>query len=213
MTDRDRKLNDLLAAISQRDPDAMADFYYATHGPLSAYIRKLVRDPADAEEVMQDLYRYVWLSAANYSHGRGVPFTWLYMIARSRALDALRRCRKTAFLEPLLDSSLQADGEHQQVIRFEVGLVRKALAHLPTQQQHLVGMAFIDGYSHTEIADRTGLPLGTVKGRIRSALLFMRQFLNGAAAPTNSSSRRNIPPGRTPASAIASARSCESATA
>ncbi|MCX6609022.1 MAG: sigma-70 family RNA polymerase sigma factor [Acidobacteria bacterium] len=178
MTDRDLKLNDLLARISQGDPDAMADFHHATRGPLSAYIRKLVRDPADAEEVMQDLYRYVWLSAANYSHGRGVPFTWLYLIARSRALDSLRRARRSAFLEPLLDSTLQTDGESQQVVRFEVGLVRQAVSQLPEQQRFLVDLAFIDGYSHSEIADRTGLPLGTVKGRIRSALITMRQMLD-----------------------------------
>lgn len=178
MTDRDLKLNDLLARISQGDPDAMADFHLATRGPLSAYIRKLVRDPADAEEVMQDLYRYVWLSAANYSHGRGVPFTWLYLIARSRALDSLRRARRSAFFEPLLDSTLQTDGESQQVVRFEVGLVRQTVSQLPEQQRFLVGLAFIDGYSHSEIADRTGLPLGTVKGRIRSALITMRQMLD-----------------------------------
>ena len=182
MNPRDFVINDLLIRIGIGEGGAMEELYNTTRYQLFSYVRRVVRDHSDVEEVMQDIYRQVWLSAAGYSIERGAPMAWLHMIARSRALDTLRRTRKSVLTEPLLDACLPMDGERQQLIRFEIGLVRRAFSALPDQQRHFIQLAFLDGYSHSEIATRTGIPLGTIKSRIRMALLRMRQMLDNNEA-------------------------------
>ena len=186
MTNPNLLLGNLLVRISAGDSDALADLCQGTRPALVAYVRKFVRHPWDVEEVIQDVYRQVWLNAAHYRLDRGAPMGWLYVIARSRALDKLRQSR-SALSMPLLQDCFVEDGERQRVIGFEVGLVRHAISRLPHQQRRFILMAFIDGYSHSEIANLSGVPLGTVKGRIRTALLKMREFLTEglAAAETN----------------------------
>lgn len=179
MTARDTELRDLLVRVARGDGDALTAFYDASRVPLSAFVRRLVRDAWDADEVVQDVYRQVWLGAASYSPERSVPMAWLYMLPRSRALDCLRRAKRqpamtAEWMEGLASFECR---ERPQVERFEAGLVRRAVVQLPEEQRRFIEWAFVDGYSHSEIASRTGIPLGTVKGRIRAALGKIRQLL------------------------------------
>jgi RNA polymerase sigma-70 factor, ECF subfamily len=190
MSGRDVELQELLERIASGNGEALARFHQITQPLLSSFVRRMVRDEADVEEVLQDLYRYVWVNAAKYKSDRANPMAWLFAIARSRALDSLRRSRRQGNTEPLLDSSAKLDGERQQVQRLESALVRRAFAQLPDEQRFFLRLAFIEGYSHTEIAGRTAMPLGTIKGRIRTALLKLRELLRHEANPVE------VPPAR-----------------
>lgn len=163
----------LLARIAEGDQDALAELYRFTFDSLSSFIRRLVRDAWTAEEVLQDVYKHVWLNAATYSADRGVPWAWLYMIARSRALDSLRRGKKGPSLVTL-DRDLCPVSCNDAWLS---SLIRRRVKDLPPKQRRLIHMAFYEGYSHSEIAVETGLPLGTVKARIRNALTRLREGL------------------------------------
>lgn len=173
----------LLHRIAQRDEVALAELYDGTRMLLGAYIRRFIRDVWVAEEVLQDVYRGVWTNAAAYQRDRGAPAAWLYTIARSRALDRLRQGRNdapniTVPYEP--HRAPRRDAEQEQFTAFESALVRRTVDQLPPAQREVVRLAFFEGYSHSEIADETGLPLGTVKARIRIALNRLRGKLNMA---------------------------------
>jgi RNA polymerase sigma-70 factor (ECF subfamily) len=171
----------LLDRITQKDQCAMAEFYKQTQAPLKAYLCRMIRDSETAEEVLQDIYCQVWLKVSDFQADRGQPSAWLYTIARSRALDALRRDRRKAVTQTLEDYTPGAavrDAEVDGVKVWRHSRVRKGVRDLPESHRELILLAFFEGYCHSEIAGETGLPLGTVKTRIRRALLMLRQGLS-----------------------------------
>ena len=182
MNDRNPRLAGLLSRIAQCDEDAMTELYEWTRPFLSNYIRRIVRDIWTAEEVLQDVYRQVWTSASRFQPERGKGTAWLYLIARSRALDSLRK-RSTDHSQPMLDGEEQripalGREEERYLNVSEYAKVRQTVFGLPESQRHMIRLAFFEGYSHSEIADETGLPLGTVKTRIRTGLHRMREILS-----------------------------------
>jgi RNA polymerase sigma-70 factor (ECF subfamily) len=185
----DAALGALIARITGHDDKALAALYDATANRVFGLVSRILNDVALSEEVVEDTYWQVWRQAVRFEAGRGRPLTWLLAMARSRAIDALRRRGRRA-LVPLEDEELAAlcdedsagppdllaaiHGEH---------LLHRALATLEAQPRQLIALAFFRGMTHDEIAGCTGLPLGTVKSQIRRSLQALRQWMTEAGCP------------------------------
>lgn len=176
---------DLVHRIAQRDEAALAGFY-SRHRPLAfALAQRVVGDPAMAEDVLQDAFLSVWRKAHTYSPQRGSARTWLASIVRNRAIDIVRARRERAVADDeALLLGIRDPGPavvDQVVASIDGETTRSALSTLPTEQREAVSLAFLGGLSHSEIAQRTGLPLGTVKSRVRLGIQRMRQSMVAAA--------------------------------
>ena len=169
--------------IADRDDRALAALYDATVSRVYGLVLRILRRPAWAEEVVEDTYFQVWREALRYDAERGKALTWLLGMARSRAIDALRREHRFEH-EPLEDFDLlpptgegAASAEQGLALAKGCALLHRALAELGPQPRQLVALAFFRGLSHEEIAEQTALPLGTVKSQIRRALIALREVL------------------------------------
>ena len=171
---------DLLQRIAERaDPAAFRELYEAYGPRVKAYMMRQGADAGTAEDLAQETLLTVWRKAALYAGDRGSMTTWVFAIARNLRIDRLRRevpwqelpeGRLTeASSEPLPDEAM-AKKERQE-------RVQAALAELPPEQKDVVILAYLEGLSHSEIAERLGLPLGTVKSRMRIAYQKIRQTL------------------------------------
>jgi RNA polymerase sigma-70 factor (ECF subfamily) len=174
-------------AIVDHDERALTALYDATVSRVYAIVQRVVRRPALAEEVVEDTYFQVWRQAARFDPARGRPLVWLLGMARSRAIDVIRR--EARFQHASLDADTAAEVEDScapaddllDAARCHADLHR-ALMLLNAQPRQLVALAFLRGMSHEEIADHTTLPLGTVKSQIRRALITLRQALGERGA-------------------------------
>jgi RNA polymerase sigma-70 factor (ECF subfamily) len=165
----------LLAGIAQGDREAFGRFYDAYAGLALGLIRRILRDPAASEEVLQEVFWQIWQEAGRYDPRRGSPEAWVVMRSKTRAIDRLRamRRREKTFVAPVDESvtrSSEAPGENPGVAAETRGLVRSALDELPEAQRRVVELAFFEGLTQSEIASRLGEPLGTVKTRARLGL-------------------------------------------
>jgi RNA polymerase sigma-70 factor (ECF subfamily) len=170
-----------LAAVARGDQRAFEAFYDATLPRAFALARRMCVDSGLTEEVVEDAYVQAWREAGRYDPTRGAPLAWLLTITRSRALDALRRRDEAQPLEApeaLLDESDHAADPLNLLLLFEgTSATRRALGQLPARERQLIGLAFLRGLTHAEIAAETGWPLGTIKTSIRRALATLRQLL------------------------------------
>lgn len=175
------QLRELVLRIASGDEAALSVLYDQTNRFVHGLIRRIVLVPANAEEVTLDVYLQVWRQAAQYQESRGTVFTWLALLARSRALDRLRS-------EKLIQQStweyfsegfeLAASGASpEQLVDVQKLQVRMAaiLQELPADQKAVIQLSFYEGLSHFEIAEQLQLPLGTVKTRIRSGIHKFRE--------------------------------------
>ncbi len=172
----------LVARIAEGDRDAFSRFYDAFSGTAFGLIRRVLRDPAPAEEVLQEVFWQVWREASRYDARRGSPVAWLLMRAKARAIDKLRsiRRREKTFVMPVNEAvARRDDGEAQSVAAAAEGrdVVQGALSRLPDAQRRVIELAFFEGLTQTEIAERLGEPLGTVKTRARLGLERLRSVL------------------------------------
>lgn len=180
----DVQLAEWIDAIVDQDERALAALYDATFLRAFGLVQRIVRSRALAEEVVEDTYFQVWRQAVRFDPARGLALTWLLSIARSRAIDALRREARfkhdSIDDDGLLEGPFDA-GSHDELLDLarERNDLQLALLQLGAQPRQLVSLAFFRGLSHEEIAQQTQLPLGTVKSQIRRALLSLRQILAG----------------------------------
>lgn len=164
------------------ETDALAELYDRYAGILLAVARRILGAAGDAEEVLQEVFLQAWNQAERYDAERSSVSTWLILIARTRALDRLRSrgaqqrtAAAVAAEPPAPDTSSRLD-EH--VLRAERRRrVRGALAEIPEEQRRVLELAFYEGLSQSEIATRTGAPLGTVKTRALLGMKKLRQAL------------------------------------
>lgn len=163
---------DLMGRLAAADPAALAEFYDRYAGLVNALALRILRDGADAEDVVQEVFLQAWRQADRFDTARGTPEAWLCTMARSRALDRLRR-RVSRREDPD-----EAAPVTTAAPRNEVALaVRKALASLSDDQRRALELAYYEGLTQSEIAARLEEPLGTVKTRMRTAMIRMREVL------------------------------------
>ena len=176
---------DLIVKVAEdRSKAAFVELFDHFAPRLKGYLMKQGADDAIAEEIAQDVMVTLWRKADLFDPQKSSASTWLYRIARNRRIDRLRR-QKTAELdpeEPALQPSPLPDVADEMDARLREERVRLALEKLPDEQKEVVRLAFFIGQSHSEIADSTGLPLGTVKSRIRLAFGRLRQLIESDAA-------------------------------
>jgi len=175
----------LVRDIAAGSADALAALYDKYAPSVFALARRIVSRPEDAEEVVQDVFSQVWHQASRYQQARASVAGWLVMLARTRAIDRLRarRARPDAGdLNPpaagIALMSADPDPEELTVSAQNAARVKSACASLPTELRSLLDLAFYQGLTHSEIAAATGLPLGTVKTRLRSAMDLLRQQMD-----------------------------------
>jgi RNA polymerase sigma-70 factor (ECF subfamily) len=178
----ERHLRALIGRIARQDEDALGELYDATHGRVHGLALRVTRNPQAAEEVAEDTYWQVWRQALRYDAARGNAMAWLLTIAKSRALDSLRRDDEAqAHPEPetLLGAEASGDGDPQDLLAATQRhhALHAALATLDSLPRQLLALAFFRGLTHEEIAEQTALPLGTVKSHIRRALTALRGVL------------------------------------
>jgi RNA polymerase sigma-70 factor (ECF subfamily) len=164
----------LLDRVSERDDTAMTELFDRYGSMVYSVALRVLKDPGSAEDVMQDVFFQVWENPGAFVLGRGSLGAWLMVVARNRAIDALRRRRPSDPVEDVVLASgtnLASEAERNTMME----KVRGVLSGLPTDQQRSLELAFFEGLSHSEIAAKTGDPLGTVKTRIRSALISVRK--------------------------------------
>jgi RNA polymerase sigma-70 factor (ECF subfamily) len=174
---------DLMPLVERKDPAAF-EIVYDRHGGVAYSLAyRIVGDRSAAEEVTQEAFLSVWRSGARFDRARGSVRTWLLGVVRNRAIDVLRR---EAGRAPTVSIELDTVPEQEsrfaptdsEALRRETAReVRGALAHLPEDQVQVVQLAYFGGLSHSEIAEVLGMPLGTVKGRMRLAMEKMRATL------------------------------------
>lgn len=162
--------------VRVREQGAMAEIFDRYAGLVYSVALSVLRDSGQAEDVAQEIFFQLWRSPDSFSSSRGSLGAWLLVVARNRAIDHLRQRRPGAPVdEVVIDSTTNLQNEAERSILMQ--RVRGFIGDLPQEQQQSLQMAFFDGLSHSEIAEKTGQPLGTVKTRIRSALTSLRKRL------------------------------------
>jgi RNA polymerase sigma-70 factor (ECF subfamily) len=174
---------DLMTLVERRDPDAFATLYDRHGGAAYSLAYRIVGSAELAEDVTQEAFISVWRSGARFDVTRGSVRSWTLGIVRNRAIDALRRTaapsRKLALDDDsILESEPAEERTDAEAIRRETARqVRGAVGKLPAEQSQVIGLAYFGGFSHSEIAEILGMPLGTVKGRMRLGLEKIRYTL------------------------------------
>ncbi len=164
----------LLDRVKANDQSAMKDLFDRYGSLVYSVALRVLSDSAQAEDLMQDVFFQVWRNPDSFVQGRGSLGAWLAVVARNRAVDVLRRRRPSDPVEEVVlasSTNLASDVERSRMME----KVRQVLDGLPAEQKKSVELAFFEGLTHSEIAERTGDPLGTVKTRIRTALLSVRK--------------------------------------
>jgi RNA polymerase sigma-70 factor (ECF subfamily) len=177
-TDRNTTTSDqsLVTAIRSGDEGAMAALYDRYSPIVYSVALRVLQDTAAAEDVLQEVFMQLWRKPEAFDASRGNLAAWLAVIARHRAIDALRRRRPENDIENVVVSvepDLASDADRSRAM----AKVRDALGAMAAPQRSALEMAYFEGLTHSEIADKTGEPLGTIKTRIRTGLLSLRKAL------------------------------------
>ncbi len=173
-------LDGLVQACAQRDRDAFAALFNFYAPRVKAYLLRLNAPDALAEELTQEVMLTVWRKADSFDPSLASTSTWIFRIARNRRIDAARRAAKPELdgEDPALQPPEMEAPDDAAHSAGREAYVRAALTELPDEQVALLRMAFFDGLSHRDIADRIGVPLGTVKSRLRLAFEKLRKVLD-----------------------------------
>jgi RNA polymerase sigma-70 factor (ECF subfamily) len=178
---------DLARRLQRREPDAMRDLYDRFGRLAYSVILSIVRDAAIAEDLVQETFLRVWNRAQAFEPGRGALGPWLIAIARNRAIDHIRSLssrmdRNTFEFDAREHPSLFVDMERDVFNTDHARVIRQAIAKLTPNQQRVIELAYYEGLSQTEMAERMGEPLGTVKTWVRAALKHLRNELGQLVA-------------------------------
>ena len=166
----------LLARIQRGDEQAMAVLYDRYSRVVYSVALRVLRDAASAEDVLQEIFMQIWRHPDSFTATRGSFGGWLSVVARNRSIDKLRQRRHTVDVDDVVVESQMGVTPHFDRDRL-AQQARSALTRVSADQQQAIQMAFFEGLTHTEIAERTGIPLGTVKTRIRSAIASLRKAM------------------------------------
>lgn len=179
----------LLQRIADGDQSAVAELYDGTKTLIFGLALRILGERTTAEDVVVEVYTQVWKQAQKYDAQRGTPLAWLLTVTRSRAIDALRarqRVRSTEPLETAVDARADTpDPEEVSSLVERRRVVCRALDSLSAEQRQVIELAYFSDLSHTEIAKQLGQPVGTIKTRIRTGLLRLRELLGSPALFTS----------------------------
>ena len=172
-----------MAATARGDRSAFATLYERTNAKLFGIVLRIVKDRQRAEDALQDVYLRIWQRAGTCDRRQGRPVTWMAAIARNRAIDLVRAARPTQTLDEAGDEEevFRAGGHHgaNGVDPGEMESLRVCLAEIEEEDRNLILLAYYEGYSREELAERFTMPVGTVKTRLRRGLQRLRGCLDG----------------------------------
>jgi RNA polymerase sigma-70 factor (ECF subfamily) len=171
----------LLAESAAGSQAAFERLYRETASRLLAFILRFLRRRDAAEDCLQEAYIQIWRHARSYVAERGAPMSWMLSIARNAAIDRLRRDRRAPLVEETRDdeAAVEPAGDlaAEMLALAEAGEIGRAVADLPEAQRRAIHLAFYLGYTHEELAEKLGLPLGTVKSHVRRGLEWLKESL------------------------------------
>lgn len=192
-SDRSLELSRLLARAGLGDRAAFAALYEQTSAHLLGVVLRIHRDRAQAEDILQEVYVNVWRAAQSFDAAQSQPLTWLTSIARNRAIDSLRRTQTQPRTVTGFSNSDDEDSDVYDTVASDapgpLELLSRAsdaralaacIEGLSAQQRQSVALAFFDGLSHAEVAERMRQPLGTVKSWVRRAMMSLKSCLEAA---------------------------------
>ena len=170
-----------MSRVAGGDADALGELYDRYGRVVFGVIYRMLGSPESAEEVAQNAFHSVWRQASAYRTERGSVRTWVLAIARNAAIDWRRSKLNRAERETMIEESLELVDElrveDRVIATLRAERVRAAVASLPREQRDVLSLAFWSGLSQSEIAERTGTPLGTVKSRVRLGMARLREWL------------------------------------
>jgi RNA polymerase sigma-70 factor (ECF subfamily) len=167
-----------ISAIRSGDQSAMAALYDRYSSIVYSVALRVLGDTGAAEDVLQDVFIQLWRNPGLFDSSRGSLGAWLAVIARNRAIDALRKRRPESDIEDTVisvETDLASEADRARAAE----KVRSVLSSMPASQRAALEMAYFEGLTHTEIAAKTGEPLGTIKTRIRAGLTTLRKAFQG----------------------------------
>jgi RNA polymerase sigma-70 factor (ECF subfamily) len=164
----------LVSAIRAGDPGAMALLYDRYGSIVYSVALRVLGDTGSAEDVLQDVFMQLWRNPNSFDSSRGSLGPWLAVIARNRAIDAIRKRRPETDIDDVI-ISVQPDMASDAERGLAMEKVRDAMESMAAPQRAALEMAYFEGLTHSEIAEKTGEPLGTIKTRIRTGLLALRK--------------------------------------
>lgn len=178
-------LEDVVARVARGDEQAFELLFRRTAGPVLGLVRRILRDPAQSEEVAQEVMVEVWRTATRFDAGRGSATTWILTMAHARAVDRVRSAQAARDREQRIgvrDHVREYDEVAEEVeVRLEQQAVRRCLSGLTDLQRESVQLAYYGGYTYREVAELIDVPLGTVKTRLRDGLIRLRDCLGVTA--------------------------------
>jgi RNA polymerase sigma factor (sigma-70 family) len=168
----------LVALVSRGDEAALAELYDRVGGTAYGLAYRVLRDEALAEDAVQEAFLALWRTAGSFIPERAKASTWILTLVHRRAVDAVRREQRRR-AEPLEGAPEPTEGSAEEAawLRLERERVQAALAQLPDQQREAIELAYYGGYTQSELAERLGQPLGTIKSRMFSGLSRLRELL------------------------------------
>ena len=167
----------LLSAVRSGDEQAMAQLYERYSSIVYSVALRVLGDTGAAEDILQEVFMQLWRSPDVFDPSRGSLAGWLAVITRNRAIDSLRKRRPETDITEIvvsIEPDLASGADWSRVLE----KIRSALTSMPSTQRSALEMAFFEGLTHTEIAAKTGEPLGTIKTRIRAGLVILRKAFN-----------------------------------
>jgi RNA polymerase sigma-70 factor, ECF subfamily len=176
----------LIQQIAKQDREAFGQLYDRCSPLVFSLVMRMMKVRSDAEDLLQEIFVQVWRQASNYSAERGSPEAWILNIARSRAIDKIRAIRRMEKSFVLTDDPARAESsesvESSAAESENRVTMNSALANLPEVQRKVLELAYFEGLTQSEIAERLAEPLGTVKTRIRAGLQRLREIVGTQAA-------------------------------
>lgn len=171
--------NELIALIKERDEDAFSYLYDNYSKALYGVIFTIVGNTGEAEDILQNVFMKIWYSFYSYDNSKGRLYTWMLNIARNAAIDYIRsKQNKTNSQNYNSDSIIdEIDKQHSEMVSYDHIGLKKLLTELKEEQQTIIDMAYYKGYTQDEIAKQLNMPLGTVKTKVRQAILRLREIV------------------------------------
>jgi RNA polymerase sigma-70 factor (ECF subfamily) len=171
---------EVMRRVAAGDLSAFSELYDGLATPLFSFAVRMLRDPEEAEDLLQDVFVKIWNQAGSYDPQRGTPFAWAATLTRYKALDRMRARQRRERLHDAAESNALDAGENAREsgdTRADAEALRNVFDRLPCEQREAIDLAYFGGLTQPEIAAKLRQPLGTVKARIRRGMLKLRDYL------------------------------------